>query len=251
MKKLIQQAIEGVVNLDDAKLYCKKNNLEHSDLWNIMALHIAREFHSGSLNYEDADVAANSIWMKMIPDDAKDGFILPEPAYSIFCAFDEGEYNHGDDSDPVETITKPKIEKILKEAEPVPPPCRLRRRAQGEANPLVDHRVGNLSILKKINMQLSELESGKINSCLFSEFLEASTEALENISDAEIEQSRDLQYKIEIVNFSDEDDSISDLATVIAEIKSWIEKLNNNFTKSLHFTVNTPDFEGNVYEHRK
>lgn len=115
---LIQQAIKGEINLDDARAYCEMKNIQLSDLWNIMSLQIAREFHNGNLSYKDSDVAANSIWVKMLPDEPEDGFILPEPAYSIFSAFDQGEFDHGDGSNPVETITKPEIEKILKEAEP-------------------------------------------------------------------------------------------------------------------------------------
>jgi hypothetical protein len=118
MEILIQQAIKGEINLDDARAYCEMKTIQLSDLWNIMSLQIAREFHAGNLSYEDSDVAVNSIYIKMLPGELEDEFILPEPAYSIFNAFDQGEFDHGDGSNPVETITKPQIEKILKEAEP-------------------------------------------------------------------------------------------------------------------------------------
>ena len=113
---LIQQAIGGDIKRDDAYSYCKANNTDISALWNSMALFIAKAFHKCEMNYEDADRAMNSIWLQIVVDMEALGndYEFPELAYSIYCAFDEGEFDHGDGDDPVEKYTKPTIEKIIK-----------------------------------------------------------------------------------------------------------------------------------------
>ncbi|MCP4610763.1 MAG: hypothetical protein GY845_18805 [Planctomycetes bacterium] len=112
---LIQQAIDGDIKRDDANSYCKVNNMNISILWNSMALCIANAFHECKMNYEDADRAMNLIWEQIVGDMIfEEDHEFPETAYSIYCAFDEGEFDHGDGEDPVEKYTKPAIEKIIK-----------------------------------------------------------------------------------------------------------------------------------------
>ena len=58
----------------------------------------------------------NKIYGEMTEDFAKvgDGFEFPEPAFSIYEAFDAGEYAHDDDGqDPVIKYTQPLISEIL------------------------------------------------------------------------------------------------------------------------------------------
>ena len=83
-----------------------------------MALIIAKRFYANTMPYDAADSAMNAIYGMMIEDAAQygDGFVLPEPAFSIYIAFDEGEYDHGNGEDPVEKYTKPRIAEIVKDA---------------------------------------------------------------------------------------------------------------------------------------
>lgn len=86
-----------------------------------MALRIAEEFHCGFLSYDEGDEAMNKIYGQMIEDFAKvgAGFEFPEPALSIYEAFDAGEYAHEDDGeDPVIKCTQPLISEILNSRSP-------------------------------------------------------------------------------------------------------------------------------------
>ncbi len=81
-----------------------------------MALAIAKRFDANTMSYDHADSAMNAIYGMMIEDAVQygDGFMLPEPAFSVYIAFDEGEYDHDDGEDPVEKYTKPRIAEIVK-----------------------------------------------------------------------------------------------------------------------------------------
>ena len=87
-----------------------------------MALRIAEEFHRGSISYHEGDHAVNRIHDQMIEDAVKfgDSFELPEPAFSIYEAFDAGEYTRSDDDGeiPVIKYTQPWISEILNSRSP-------------------------------------------------------------------------------------------------------------------------------------
>ncbi len=59
-------------------------------------------------------------------DDAVNGHPDPfvQPAWSIYLAFDEGEYYHGGSTDPVETFTRPQIRQVLDDAQQIVGPER-------------------------------------------------------------------------------------------------------------------------------
>ena len=96
---------------------CDANRISPNELYNTTALEIARRFDNERMSYEDADAAMNTIWIMMIENISRegDGSELAEPAYSIYEAFDAGEYDHGDGENPVERYTKPAIKRILAE----------------------------------------------------------------------------------------------------------------------------------------
>lgn len=62
-----------------------------------------------------ADGIANVIYAAMMDDAVArgNGFGLPGPAFAIYEAFDAGEWDRGDGSDPVERYTKPALRMIL------------------------------------------------------------------------------------------------------------------------------------------
>lgn len=96
-----------------------------TDLYNQVALIVAKRFHAGTLSYEDGDAAMNAVF-GMMTEDAGNGHPDPwvQPAWSIYLAFDEGEYDHGGSSDPVETFTRPQIRDVLANAQQVVGPER-------------------------------------------------------------------------------------------------------------------------------
>jgi hypothetical protein len=70
------------------------------------------------MSFDDADAAMNAIDTEMTEDAirAGEGYKFPEPAFSIYEAFDAGEYDHGDGADPVEKYTRPALATILRKA---------------------------------------------------------------------------------------------------------------------------------------
>jgi hypothetical protein len=50
-----------------------------------------------------------------------------QPAWSIYLAFDDGEYDHGDGRDPVDSFTRPQIRNILNDAQQLVGPERRER----------------------------------------------------------------------------------------------------------------------------
>jgi hypothetical protein len=118
LELIIQQATTGRINRADAEAACAATGIEMTELYNRIALIIAQRFDAGTLSYEDSDGAMNAI-LSLMTDDAVNGHPAPyvEPAWSIYLAFDEGEYFHGGSSDPVETFTRPQIRQILDDAQ--------------------------------------------------------------------------------------------------------------------------------------
>ncbi|MDP2598181.1 hypothetical protein [Alteromonas stellipolaris] len=82
--------------------------LSTKEVFNTIALRIAHEFQKEALTFEDADFAINDLWSAIVDYTFTDEFDtkLSEPAYSIYDAFDQGEYTHKDGKDPVEFHTK-------------------------------------------------------------------------------------------------------------------------------------------------
>ena len=70
------------------------------------------------MSYEDGDGAMNGIFGMMM-DDVGNNYPNPwiEPAWSIYLAFDEGEYDHAGSTDPVETFARPQIRALLDDAQ--------------------------------------------------------------------------------------------------------------------------------------
>jgi len=91
----------------DAESICAAENIELTDLYNRIALIVAERFDNGTLPYEDGDAIMNAIFSMMV--DGEKPMDAIEPAWSIYLAFDEGEYYHGGSTDPVESFTRPQI----------------------------------------------------------------------------------------------------------------------------------------------
>ena len=107
--KLIKMLIDGTA--DHACIRgCLTPDTDLFELYNALALRIARLFLAGSVSFHDADAAINSLNTIWLDDAIKYDF--PEPAYSVYLAFDAGEYSV-DDKDPVELYTKPELRRLL------------------------------------------------------------------------------------------------------------------------------------------
>ena len=111
---ILKSAFKGVVDREVVDRHCLENSLEVSSFWNAMSLEIARRYINREVSFTDADDAVNAIYSRML--DVCEQVPFAEPAYSIFLAFDAGEYDHGDGKDPEVTYTIPELERILREA---------------------------------------------------------------------------------------------------------------------------------------
>lgn len=118
LEPIIHQASSGEINRADAEAVCCANGIEMTDLYNQLALIVAQRFHAGTLSYEEGDTAMNAVF-RLMTDDAVNGHPDPfvQPAWSIYLAFDQGEYWHDGSTDPVETFTRPQIREVLDNAQ--------------------------------------------------------------------------------------------------------------------------------------
>src|SRR5262245_38472952 len=72
----------------------------------LIAAHLATQYLSGSLTWPDADTRANNLYDLMI---SHCGSHVPEFAWDIFLAFDEGEIDDRGDS-----YTRPRVTEIMR-----------------------------------------------------------------------------------------------------------------------------------------
>jgi hypothetical protein len=113
LEQLIQQASTGRIDRAEVESFCAAEGIEVSDLCNRVALIVAERFQGGVLSYEDGDGVMNAFFALIVENQTV------EPAWSIYLAFDEGEYDHADSTDPVESFTRPQIRKILDDAQQI------------------------------------------------------------------------------------------------------------------------------------
>jgi hypothetical protein len=81
-------------------------------LFDEIAKALAVGFHSSVLSFEFCDAVVNDLAGPVTNTDGP----KPELFWDVYSAFDEGEYYHGNErgEDPVETYTRPMIDRIVK-----------------------------------------------------------------------------------------------------------------------------------------
>ena len=117
LERIIQNATSGRMNRAEAEAFCAAENIELPDLYNRIALIVAERFDNGRLSYQDGDGVMNAIFGMLIDGDKPIDSV--EPAWSVYLAFDEGEYYHDGSTDPVESFTRPQIRLILDDAQQI------------------------------------------------------------------------------------------------------------------------------------
>jgi len=99
---------------EEIEAYRGKLGVTVEEALNSIALTLARRYDAGEMAFFDCDIAANSLYSWCL---LKRDHVLPEPALSVFLAFDEGEYRHSGDADDVDTeakYTRPMIKELLR-----------------------------------------------------------------------------------------------------------------------------------------
>ena len=104
----INDSISGAGNAGNVLNHLIENKVDIKDFCNTAAIITAQRFLNNELSYEHADAVINDIYSLYIGEEIE----LPEPADSIYLAFDRGEYALGDE-DPVADHTRPMLKNIL------------------------------------------------------------------------------------------------------------------------------------------
>jgi hypothetical protein len=99
--------------------FCELRSLSPESFCNEFSVVVAKGFADGTFSYEYCEVAMNYLWAFITtPPIFGSDKNIPQPAFTIYDAFDAGEYIHAGDSrdvDPVEKYTRPQIDQILQE----------------------------------------------------------------------------------------------------------------------------------------
>ncbi|WP_233081907.1 hypothetical protein [Rheinheimera soli] len=108
------------LTLDEALHYCSKENIGFVEFCNDVMVTTATQYYEKKIDYPFADAVANNVYGFMVSDHylGLTGNSLSEPAYSVYLAFDSGEYFHQNDDRSIEPelkYTRPEIERILRE----------------------------------------------------------------------------------------------------------------------------------------
>lgn len=113
LEEFARSIVDAVVPNAEFEALCALRSVNVSALLDQLAGHIAHGYREGSWSFEDADGAMNHLWAFLC---SRKDFEIPPYFYSVYEAFDAGEYYHsGDmhDVSPEERYTRPLIEKIL------------------------------------------------------------------------------------------------------------------------------------------
>jgi len=63
------------------------------------------------LTFDFCDAVINGVWGLIV--DAMPGETCPDVVYDVYDAFDQGEFYHRDEEDPVQAFTKPMTARIV------------------------------------------------------------------------------------------------------------------------------------------
>jgi hypothetical protein len=102
----------------DVEEWSRRAGLPSSVLYDALALRLALGFNSDALDFGFCDQVVNELHAIITWRDE----VRPELFWSIFLAFDAGEFYHGGNRsiDPVEAYTRPKIAQIVQRHGPGP-----------------------------------------------------------------------------------------------------------------------------------
>ncbi|WP_313465139.1 hypothetical protein [Pseudomonas nitroreducens] len=112
---LWRKAAEIGIARSDLEPYCGQTGLPVADLLNELSVVLAKHFIDGALSFEFCDSVMNG-FLDLIVELALEG-PTPQPAFSIYQAFDEGESLRRDDVTeivPWEKYTRPALLEILR-----------------------------------------------------------------------------------------------------------------------------------------
>jgi hypothetical protein len=100
--------------LDDLAATCEKFGIAPQDVLNQLRIGVAKGYLTGKFIYRFYDGVMNGIINAVVEVGMSDN--MPQPAFSIYQAFDPGEWARRDyppDTDPSEKYTKPAVQELV------------------------------------------------------------------------------------------------------------------------------------------
>ncbi|MBI6856124.1 hypothetical protein YA0002_25505 [Pseudomonas cichorii] len=98
----------------ELSIMCELLQIDSRDLLNQLAISVAKLFITGTRDFHYCDALMNIVISDIV--DLSMHAEMPQPAFSIYQAFDAGEYWHSNDKQyvfPWEKWTRPELERIL------------------------------------------------------------------------------------------------------------------------------------------
>jgi len=115
VEALLSIAQEAGLELTGLSVYCRDLGLRPAELLNALSIEVARRFVLSEMPYEVGDDIMNGLFTAIFDVGMEEA--MPQPAFNIYLAFDEGEYQHLGDSEhiaPSERYTRPYLVEILR-----------------------------------------------------------------------------------------------------------------------------------------
>ena len=96
---------------EDVQRWSISLDVSRSELYDQIAIYLARRFNGSELSFEFCDAIVNDLHDVITSADEE----RPDLFWKVYLAFDEGEYYHGNnrEQDPVEVYTRPQITQIV------------------------------------------------------------------------------------------------------------------------------------------
>lgn len=110
----MRAATDGLT-LSDLVPFCERFGVVPQDVLNELSVAVAEGYLQGSLLYDFCDGVMNGIINAVVEVSMAND--MPQPAFSLYQAFDQGEWFRSDDppeTDPSEKYTKPVVEEIMR-----------------------------------------------------------------------------------------------------------------------------------------
>lgn len=115
LNRLLAQAEASGLTLDDLAEPCEKFGVTPQALLNALSISLAERYLQGTLTYAFCDGVLNGLIDAIV--DVGMSRDLPQPAFSLYQVFDQGEWRRSDDppeTDPGEKYVKPLVLQIMR-----------------------------------------------------------------------------------------------------------------------------------------
>jgi DNA-binding Xre family transcriptional regulator len=115
LNELSETAETDGLTLSDLLPICERFSVAPKDVLNELSIVVAEGYLDGSLTYEFCDGVMNGIINAVVEVSVTDD--MPQPAFSLYQAFDQGEWFRSDDPPVTDTggkYTKPVVVEIMR-----------------------------------------------------------------------------------------------------------------------------------------